>query len=316
MLLGQIVRNGVVEAEHHGAVAVWGAAGLQASGGDIGRRFFIRSAAKPFQLHAALSSGADLSDQELAIGASSHGGFPAHLAYVQQILANAGLDESDLQTPADWPLHPEARDLAVRAGASAPRPVFHNCSGKHAVWLATCVAAGWDTASYLEESHPLQVKIRSVMQDVLGADPGPAGIDGCGAPVWRSSVSEMAKAFHRLGNDEQYGRIWNAMHAYPALTSDNGRVDQQVATALDAAAKVGAEGAIGVAVRNSVSIAVKCWDGSARGLQLGMAGTLVALGMEAAARYVQTGTNMDRAVLGGGNPQGELRIAVALEDEE
>ena len=31
-----------------------------------------------------------------------------------------------------------------------------NCSGKHAAMLATCVANGWPTETYLDADHPLQ----------------------------------------------------------------------------------------------------------------------------------------------------------------
>lgn len=312
MLLGQVVRNGVIEAEHHGAVAIWGSQGLVSSGGDIDRPFFARSAAKPFQLVAALRSGLTLTDQELAIGASSHGGFPAHLAYVRQILANAGLDEGALQTPPDWPLHPGARDLVVRGGATHPQPLYHNCSGKHAVWLAACVARGWDTEAYLSPEHPLQQEIRAVMGEVTGSEIGSPGVDGCGAPVWRISVAGLARAFYGLGNDPEFSTVWTAMHRYPALTSDNGKIDQQVATVLNAAAKVGAEACMGVALAGSYGIGVKSWDGSMRGLEAGMVGTLDALGMTIASHQVAIGASMDEAVLGGGIPQGEVEPRVLL----
>ena len=293
-------------------MAICNAEGSVSSGGDIDRLFFVRSASKPFQLAVALRSGVTLSDQELAIGASSHGGFPAHLAFVRQILANAGLGESALGTPPDWPLHPSARDLAIREGATTPQPVFHNCSGKHAVWLAACVARGWDTVGYLLPGHPLQQEIRSLMNDVTDSDVGSPGVDGCGAPVWQISVAGLARAFYRLGNDLQFSRVWTAMHRYPALTSDNGKVDQQVATVLNAVAKVGAEGCMGAALAGSFGIGVKSWDGSMRGLELGMVGALDALGMSKASHDVAIGAGMNEAVLGGGVSQGDVRSCVRL----
>ncbi len=312
MLLGQSVRNGVVEVDHHGAVAVWGRTGLEYWGGDIDRRYYSRSAAKPFQLAAALSSGVVLSAQERAIGASSHGGFPTHLAYVRKILNAAGLAESALQTPASWPNHLSARDLLIAHGETLPRPIYNNCSGKHAVWLAACVAAGWDTATYLDTLHPLQLKIREVMSDVSDSDVGPSGVDGCGAPVWQISTKSLSRAFFRLGNDPTFSDVWIAMHTYPALTSGNGRIDQQVATVLPAAAKMGAEACLGVAISGSYGIGVKCWDGSMRGLESGILGTLNALGMEAASKSITEGTETRQVVLGGGRPQGTVVPAVRL----
>ncbi|MEJ7756649.1 MAG: asparaginase [Nocardioidaceae bacterium] len=35
-----------------------------------------------------------------------------------------------------------------------------DCSGKHAATLATCVAADWETTSYLDPAHPSSVRLR------------------------------------------------------------------------------------------------------------------------------------------------------------
>ena len=82
-MLARVVRCGVVEATHEGAVAVVAPDGrLISSDGDIDRRYYIRSAAKPFQAMAALSEGAEFTPEELAIACASHGAQPIHVAYV------------------------------------------------------------------------------------------------------------------------------------------------------------------------------------------------------------------------------------------
>lgn len=303
--LVRVRRNGVIEAEHRVSTAIVDPSGrVVGQTGDIDRHYFVRSAAKPFQAAAALDTGLELSDQAVAIACASHGGFPTHLAYVRSILASAKLDESALQTPPAWPFSQTARDLAIRRGATAPTPVFHNCSGKHAAMLAACRHAGWPTDSYLDQEHPLQKKVRSKWEEATGEQQSAIGVDGCGAPVFTASTKGLAGAFARFGQQGPLRRIWWAMHRYPALSSENGRIDARIATAVDAAAKIGAEGCIGVAIRNAHGLAAKCWDGSRRGLEGGIIGGLRALGSavsDAAERLEPR-----PPVLGGGAVQGAI----------
>ena len=100
-----------------------------------------------------------------------------HVAGARSILAAAGLDESALQCPPDLPSGREAMLAHVRAGGG-PLRICHNCSGKHAAMLATCVANGWDIASYREVDHPLQVAIRAGIEAACGAD---GGMPNCAA---------------------------------------------------------------------------------------------------------------------------------------
>ena len=73
-----------------------------------------------------------------------------------------------------------------------------NCSGKHAAMLATCVAAGWPTASYRDPDHPLQVRIRQEVERLAGEPVTAVGVDGCGAPLLAISVAGLARAFRAL----------------------------------------------------------------------------------------------------------------------
>ena len=67
-----------------------------------------------------------------------------------------------------------------------------NCSGKHAAMLASCVAAGWPTASYRDPDHPLQVEIRREVERLAGEPVTAIGVDGCGAPLLAISVAGLA----------------------------------------------------------------------------------------------------------------------------
>jgi len=264
-VLADVVRSGLVESTHDGAIAAVTAEGtVLAFSGDIDRVFFLRSAAKPFQATVSQELGADLVPEQMAVACASHRGHPVHVAIVRSMLAGVGLDESALQCPPSWPSSVAARDQVVAAGYRQPERVWHNCSGKHAAMLRVCIAQSWPIETYLDPEHPLQRRILELMADVLGHDPGPVGIDGCGAPVFRGSVRSLARAYAMLGSQDRLAYAWDVMHRYPALTYDQGLAPSLIATWLNAAAKVGAEGILGVSIRDQMGLAVKSWDGSLR----------------------------------------------------
>ena len=251
-----------METTHDGAVAVCDSKGnLVASYGDIERSFFIRSSAKPFQALASQESGADLAPRELAMASSSHRGYPVQIALVRSMLAKASLSEEDLQCPPSWPLADSAALGVAASGATGPRRVWHNCSGKHAGFLRACRASGWDTGSYLDPGHPLQRLVVELIEDYGGHPVEPVGVDGCGAPVLRTSVRAMARMYAHLGDDPRLAAVYDAMSAYPGLVGGTGEGDTEIAVAVDAAAKGGAAGCIGVALSGQGSVAVKSWDG-------------------------------------------------------
>jgi L-asparaginase II len=313
-VLARVVRSGLVEAEHNGAVAaVDGDGRLLASTGDPDRAFFLRSAAKPFQATVSQESGAALSLQHMALACASHGGQPVHVAIVRAMLDEVGLDESALKCPPAWPFGEGAQDQLVAAGHRAPRAIWHNCSGKHAAMLRACAAAGWPIETYLDQDHPLQKSIARTMHEVLGADPGPVGIDGCGVPAFRANVRSMAASYARLACDARFAPAWQAMHGRPALTSDQSQPAAHIATWVEAAAKHGAEACLGVAVRNQLGVAVKVWDGSPRAVGVGMVAALDQLGVVSrTAREALQGISHP-TVLGGGKPQGVIEPMVQLQ---
>ena len=71
---------------------------------------YPRSASKPLQAVGMLRAGLDLEGELLALVCASHSGEAFHLDGVRRILAGAGLDESALQTPPDWPLDEAGRE--------------------------------------------------------------------------------------------------------------------------------------------------------------------------------------------------------------
>jgi L-asparaginase II len=252
---------------------------LVAAAGDVERRFFFRSAAKPFQAIASQEAGADLRPEQMAVACASHGGQPVHVAIVERMLSEVGLGEHHLRCPPAWPSSDAARDRLVASGARGPRPIWHNCSGKHAAMLRACVAQGWSTATYLDAEHPLQQRVYEMIETVAEETPGPVGVDQCGVPVHRVGTRGLARAYARLGTEPRLRAAWIAMHRFPPLTADAKYPAARIAVWLDAAAKHGAEGCLGVAIRDRLGVAVKSWDGSQRGVAVGMIDALRRLGL-------------------------------------
>ncbi len=301
---------------HDGAVAVVSTDGaLVAYSGDIDQPFFLRSAAKPFQALASQEHGAALAPLELALASASHDGHPVHVALVESMLAGAGLGETDLQCPPSWPLSAEAETrFRMEMGSRAePRSIWHDCSGKHAGWLRACQSQGWPIDSYLAPDHPLQVFITDLIADLSGFSGTPVGVDGCGAPVHRTTTRAMATLYARLSSLPRLREVFDAMHRYPALVSGTGNGDASIATALNAAAKRGAAGCIGVALDERVGVAVKSWDGIQEVADAAAIATLAGLGELPRIAGDRLAPLARPMVLGGGRPVGELESRVELQ---
>jgi len=313
-----VVRSGFTESAHRGAVTVLAADGsVLLTAGTATAAMYPRSANKPFQAAAMLRCGLDLDGELLALAAASHSGEDFHVAGVRKILAGAGLSEEDLRCPPDRPLDQAAWEGMVRAGEPADR-VHMNCSGKHAAMLATCVAAGWPTASYTDPGHPLQQRIKAVLEGLAGEPVTMVGVDGCGAPLLAVSVAGLARAFRAVvlaaaGSPER--RVADAMRAHPEWSSGTARPERALMAAVPGLLlKSGAEGVDGFALPDGRSGAVKIDDGAARGRIPVTVALLRRLGVDAE-------PGADRAVLdelattavtGGGRVVGEVRAARQL----
>src|SRR5688572_29236384 len=145
VVVAEIVRSGFVEGHHYGSVVALDAAGeVEWSVGMVDEQLLPRSCNKPIQALAMVRAGLSLPPELLALACASHSGEPFHVEGVRRILDGAGLDESALQTPLDYPLDDAARDQVIRDGVGKTS-IQMNCSGKHAAMLATCVLNGWST---------------------------------------------------------------------------------------------------------------------------------------------------------------------------
>ena len=160
----------------------------------------------------------------------------------------------------------------------APSALAQNCSGKHAAMLATCVANGWDLATYRDPAHPLQQAMAETLADLAGEPVAATGIDGCGAPVMAISLTGLARAFGRLasaadGTDE--ARVATAIRSYPEWLGGTRRdVTSLIRGLPGAVAKDGAESVYALGLPDGRGVALKIADGGQRARPVVMAAAL------------------------------------------
>jgi L-asparaginase II len=310
--LAVVERDGFAESRHYGTLVALEASGRVAfSAGDPDAPILPRSSVKPWQAVACRAVGLSLDAAGTAISAGSHTGEDAHVSRVLSILASAGMDESALQCPADWPEDEPTRIRLIEAGSSRT-PVRMNCSGKHAAMLAACVHNRWSTADYLSFDHPMQVAVRNAIEVASGGAVTHVTTDGCGAPLFGTTVYGLASAAARLvtaapGSPERV--VADAMRAEPFYVGGTGHQNTELMRRVPGVvAKGGAEGVLVAAAADGASVAMKVIDGSPRATTLLAVAALAALGVDTAG----AGDLASVPVLGGGRPIGLIRPGAAL----
>ena len=317
--LAEVVRGDLVESVHPGHLVLLDGDGVPALVlGDADAVVWPRSSVKPFQAVAMLRHGLVLPPRLLALAAASHDGEPDHLAGVREILAGAGLDEQALRNTPDMPLSPPAA-FAWQVEHGHPASVTQNCSGKHAAMLATCVAAGWDTSTYLDVDHPLQVAVRDVVAELTGVPVEHVTVDGCGAPLFSTTVLGLARGFARLAAAPSLApaspeaQVARAMSAFPEMVAGPRRDATRAMRAVPGlVAKDGADGVYGAGLPDGSALAFKVLDGASRPRPAVLAAALRRLGAPAVpgADVAALDALGDVPVLGGGRPVGRVRPTV------
>jgi L-asparaginase II len=307
--VAEVVRSGFVESQHFGAIVALEPSGVVAwSVGVTDEPVFARSCNKPIQATAMVRAGLPLRGRLLALASASHSGEPMHLDGVREILAGADVPESALQTPPDYPLPGPHRDAYVAAGGK-PSPIAMNCSGKHAGMLATCVANGWPLETYRDPEHPLQRRIADELVELTGHEVTAVGVDGCGAPLFGTTLIGLARAFQRIRQapaESPAGAVAEAIGGFPAYVSGSDRDEAALLRAYPGAvAKGGAEACYAVAMPDGSAVALKIGDGGSRARPVVMAAALQRLGYE----HSVLEELAHAPVLGGGEPVGEIRAA-------
>jgi L-asparaginase II len=273
-----VTRGAQVESLHLVHAAVVNASGaLIASTRNDSLVTHWRSCAKPFQIMPLLESGGfdelGWGDDQLALACGSHGGEPEHVAIAEGMLSSLGLEAGDLACGPHEPLSSRGLRL-LRERNDRPTRLHNNCSGKHAAMLGRAHTAGYPTAGYQADQHPVQQEcLHEVAKwsDMDASDIGRA-VDGCGVVVFALPLRAMATAYARLADRARRShsvpsRIVHAMQTRPFLVGGSDRFDSALIEATNGRviAKVGAEGVHSVAiVDEGIGIVVKVESGAQR----------------------------------------------------
>ncbi len=309
VVVAEVVRSGFVEGHHYGSVVALAADGsVDWSVGDVTSPVLPRSCNKPLQAVGMVELGLDLPPDLLALACASHSGEPMHVEGARRILDGAGLDASALQTPPDVPLDDTERDAWLREGRGK-EPIAMNCSGKHAAMLATCVINGWDVATYRAVDHPLQLALAEAFSRLTGEPIVATAVDGCGAPLFSTSLVGLARGFAAVATapDGPRARVAVAIRTHPAMVSGTRRDERTLLTAIPGAiGKAGAESCYAVALPDGRAFALKTDDGGQRARPVVMAAALARSGVD-----LEPGVDTEAVrstglhqLLGGGEPVG------------
>jgi L-asparaginase II len=317
--LAVVERNGFIESRHIGsAVVMAGDGSVVTELGDIDSPVFPRSTLKPIQAIAAMQSGVPLRGPQVALAAASHSGSREHTEVVRSMLSAAGVTEAELRCPAEWPRDEQARHLLVRSDQGQQR-VASNCSGKHAAFLWACTENGWNTDSYLAPNHPLQQRVRTVVEEYTGEKIQHLGVDGCGAPLPAVSLRGLARSISKLAKapsdkyaDARAATVATAMLDYPWAVQGHGLSNTVVMEDLEVIAKGGAEGMMVMGTPQGASVALKMLDGNGRASSLVALSLLAAAGAVDPDRVAAVLEKIMRPVLGGGQAVGQLRLAAPV----
>ena len=338
--LVDVLRGGIVESSHRGALAIVDADGaLHTALGDIDRPVFPRSAIKVLQALPLVESGAadqfGLSDEELALACASHGGEPLHAQTAASMLAKAGLDVDTLECGAHWPYEDMATKNLARSG-QAPSALHNNCSGKHSgfVCLGCGLAGSADRRGflrgYVQPGHAVMREVTAAIQASTGFDLSSTavGTDGCSIPTYAVPLRHLAHAFARVatgvglrdGHARAARRLRQAVARAPFMVAGTGRFDTRVMQLLGERVfcKVGAEGVYCAALPGpGLGVAIKMDDGNnARACEVVMAAVILSLVQleDTERNFMQrlaapTLKNWNGIEVGALRPAAELRIA-------
>lgn len=265
-----LVRRGsFLESEHRvHAVAVRNGEVVEAAG-DPHFACSLRSSAKPLQALPLVRAYDNLDDAEVAIASASHDAEPAQLEAVRTLLARAGAGEADLACGHDE--------------RNCGDGIVHNCSGKHAGFIAVCRAHGWPIEGYHRAEHPLQQVLYDVVVGAaeLTREEVETGVDGCGVVCYSLPLDRAAHAFARLPTLAGGERVVTAMRARPELVGGERAQDTHLMRALPGwIAKRGAEAAFCAASPDGLGVALKVEDGSYRAVRPALGAFLLRLGAE------------------------------------
>lgn len=266
-LLLDYIRSGLSEQTHFGYIKLLDKNGIIAEiGDDSGCRFYQRSCAKPLQASLLIDNGIidffKLNDKEIAISCASHTGDAEHRAILKDYLKKIGCSENDLLCGTHQPLSKiEQKKLILEN--KAPDVLHNNCSGKHTFMLSYCKKNELNISTYPNINHPLQKAIKAQLQMLCETKAElPSTKDGCGVPIWATTLQELAKGYLNLFTSKKYTKILNAFKSNPYIIGGQERLDSEIINCNnDLIAKVGAGGlCVVVNTKKQQALIVKTCD--------------------------------------------------------
>jgi L-asparaginase II len=296
-------RNGLNESFHHGiAVLVDPKGSVLEEHGNGQALIYPRSSLKPLQALTLYRLGLRLPQAQTVLTMASHHSTQDHISQVEQILAGAGVSQSALGCPPALPWNP-----AMKAQVSTPASIYHNCSGKHAGFLATAALMGWDLGTYLSPAHPMQVAIHALIEELSGEQITKTAVDGCGAPLHAMSSIGLARGISRFVLEAK--DLVAAALAHPSLIGDASTPDAAFLRA-GFYSKLGAEGVFTVGTPDGHALSIKIADGSLRAAPAIALAMLSKHGLASADQIAQIESETKVEVLGGGVSVGGLRVLI------
>ena len=238
--------------------------------------FFPRSSVKPFQIIPLLYILSDqdeinLTDQEIALFASSHSGEELHTNLLLKTSEKYNLNLEYLICGIQRPFHDDTADQILNNNNNFSK-IHNNCSGKHLSMLLYSKVLNVDLQNYYKIDHKTQKNINEFFHEIFQTKDISYGIDGCGLPAIRLKASNFINSVKYIKNSkysELWNRVFNAYVKFPEIIGGTNRADTNLIKNSNSAllAKSGAEGVMFV-TNNEESFLFKCLDGSKRGVDL------------------------------------------------
>jgi L-asparaginase II len=143
---------------------------------------------------------------------------------------------------------------------------------------------------------------------MTGQQVAATGIDGCGAPLFATSLEGLARSFAALataGTHTPAGRVADVIRRHPLMLGGTGRdVTRLIEAVPGLVAKDGAEGVYALALADGAAAALKVSDGAERARPP----VVIALLRRLGAPVHGLDDLATPLVLGGGRPTGAIRV--------
>ena len=107
--------------------------------------------------------------------------------------------------------------------------LHNNCSGKHTMMLGLCKLKNWDTKTYDNIEHPLQLAIKKKLYELCDLkEEHPVTTDGCGVPIFGMPMNNILTGYIKLFCNDKYKKIRNAFLNNPYLIGGEDRTDTKI----------------------------------------------------------------------------------------